>query len=217
MSKTLKILIADDHKLVRRGIRLMLESQNVFKPDTSEASNGYEVLHYLENTLFDVVLLDITMPDMDGLEVLQKIRVKYQTLPVLMLSMHNEENVIKRAIDMGASGYLLKNSDIDEIVKAITTVISQERYFSNDVSQILLREKPKRIKRTKNTILSDRELEILQLIVKEMTSKEIAEILNLSYRTIEGHRNNIMEKLKVKTTIALVKYAMKHNIDEFRF
>lgn len=213
MNSTLRILIADDHKLVRNGIRLMLESQKVFKHDISEASNGYEVLHYLEKEKFDIVLLDISMPEMDGIVTLKKIKSKSLGVPVLMLTMHNEENVIKKAIDLGALGYILKNSDIDELVKAILAVTKRERYFSNDVAQELLKMTTKKVKTTKNEVLSDRELQVLVLIVKEMTSKEIAEKLNLSFRTVEGHRNHILEKLNIKTTIGLVKYAIQKNID----
>ncbi len=213
MDKPIKILIADDHKMVRNGVRLMLESQKVLKTFIKEASNGFEVLHFLEKDSFDVVLLDISMPEMDGIVTLKKIKSKSIKVPVIMMTMHNEENVINKAIDLGAYGYILKNSGIDELVKAIQSVIKKERYFSNDISQILIKGVNKKVKTTKNEVLSDRELEVLVLIVKEMTSKEIAEKLNLSYRTIEVHRIHIMEKLNLKSTIGLVKYALKKNID----
>ena len=213
MDKPLKILIADDHKMVRNGVRLMLESQKVFKTIITEASNGFEVLHFLEKEQFDVVLLDISMPEMDGIVTLKKIKSKSIKVPVIMMTMHNEENVINKAVELGACGYILKNSGIDELVKAIQSVINRERYFSNEVSQILIKGINKKVKTTKNEVLSDRELEVLVLIVRELTNKEIAEKLNLSYRTVEGHRIHIMEKLNLKSTIGLVKYALKKNID----
>ena len=213
MDKPIKILIADDHKMVRNGVRLMLESQKVFKTIITEASNGFEVLHFLEKEQFDVVLLDISMPEMDGIVTLKKIKSKSIKVPVIMMTMHNEENVINKAVELGACGYILKNSGIDELVKAIQSVINRERYFSNEVSQILIKGINKKVKTTKNEVLSDRELEVLVLIVRELTNKEIAEKLNLSYRTVEGHRIHIMEKLNLKSTIGLVKYALKKNID----
>ena len=213
MDKPLKILIADDHKMVRNGVRLMLESQKVFKTFITEASNGFEVLHFLEKEPFDVVLLDISMPEMDGIVTLKKIKSKSIKVPVVMMTMHNEENVINKAVDLGACGYILKNSGIDELVKAIQSVVNKERYFSNEVSQILIKAINKKVKTSKNEVLSDRELEVLVLIVRELTNKEIAEKLNLSYRTVEGHRIHIMEKLNLKSTIGLVKYALKKNID----
>ncbi len=213
MDKPIKLLIADDHKMVRNGVRLMLESQKVFKTIITEASNGFEVLHFLEKEQFDVVLLDISMPEMDGIVTLKKIKSKSIKVPVIMMTMHNEENVINKAVELGACGYILKNSGIDELVKAIQSVINRERYFSNEVSQILIKGINKKVKTTKNEVLSDRELEVLVLIVRELTNKEIAEKLNLSYRTVEGHRIHIMEKLNLKSTIGLVKYALKKNID----
>ena len=216
MIKTYKILIADDHQLVRNGVRLMLENQKDFKPVISEVSNGEDGLKIIENGEVDVVLLDISMPGMDGLTTLKKIKSISKELPVLMLTMHNEENVIKQALKIGASGYILKNSGIDELVKAVLTIVEGADYYSNEVSQILLKgtvKKPKKSLEERNEILSQREIQILGMIVRELTSKEIGDELCLSSRTVEGHRNNIMEKLNIKSTIGLVKYAMQNNIE----
>ena len=216
MIKTYRVLIADDHQLVRNGVRLMLENQKEFKPIISEVSNGEDALKIVQRGEVDVVLLDISMPGMDGLMTLKKIKTTSKNLPVLMLTMHNEENVIKQALKIGASGYILKNSGIDELVKAVLTIVDGENYYSNEVSQILLKGTIKKVKKPvdeKNELLSHREKQILGLIVRELTSKEIADELCLSFRTVEGHRNNIMEKLNIKTTIGLVKYAMQHNIE----
>lgn len=216
MIKTYKILIADDHQLVRNGVRLMLENQKDFKPIISEVSNGEDALTVIENGEVDVVLLDVSMPGMDGLTTLKKIKSISKELPVLMLTMHNEENVIKQALKIGASGYILKNSGIDELVKAVLTIVEGADYYSNEVSQILLKgtvKKPKKSLEERNEILSQREKQILGMIVRELTSKEIGDELCLSSRTVEGHRNNIMEKLNIKSTIGLVKYAMQNNIE----
>ena len=216
MIKTYKILIADDHQLVRNGVRLMLENQKDFKPIISEVSNGEDALKVIEKGNVDVVLLDISMPGMDGLMTLKKIKSISKILPVLMLTMHNEENVIKQALKIGASGYILKNSGINELVKAVLTIVEGEDYYSNEVSQILLKGTIKKTKKSleeRNEILSQREKQILGMIVRELTSKEIGDELCLSSRTVEGHRINIMEKLNIKSTIGLVKYAIQNNFE----
>lgn len=215
MKKTLKILIADDHKLIRNGVKLMLENQNEFVAQTTEATNCREIFSSLKSIDFDVVLLDISMPDINGLDALKEIKKINPFLPVLMLTMHNEENIIKKAVELGASGYILKSAEIDELVKAINSIMNDIPYFSNEVYQVLLNEKRKgQAKITENKIpLTAREKQVLSMIIKEMTNQEIAETLFLSKRTVEGHRKKIMEKLEIKTTIGLVKYAIQNGIE----
>ena len=211
------ILIVEDHHLVRSGLLLMLENQTVFQTEITEASNGVEALDLLQKKSFDIVVLDISMPLMDGVEVLKKIKKHFKNLPVLMLTMHNEEKLIKKVIKLGASGYLLKSSATNDLIQAILEISKGNNFFTDDILTILARENEKedrgRARKKKvEDLISEREIEILRLIVKEKTNKQIAEELSLSSRTIEGHRINIMEKLNIKTTIGLVKYAIKSKI-----
>ncbi|MCE3294888.1 MAG: response regulator containing a CheY-like receiver domain and an DNA-binding domain [Crocinitomicaceae bacterium] len=217
MNKEINILIADDHLMIRSGIKLMLEQQKQFVPVISEASTGLEVLEVIKNTMIDIIFLDLTMPEMDGLSVLNKLKSSDIHIPVIILTMHKDETIVKQALDLGALGYLLKNSGVEELVKAIFTVLRGERYFSNEVTQLIFQD-DKRSKEMKSIIqfednLSKREIQIMALIVKEHTNHEIADILHISKRTIEGHRKKIMEKLNINSTVGLVKYALKNGYD----
>ncbi len=216
-NKEINVLIADDHLMIRSGIKLMLEQQKQFTPVISEASTGLEVLDVLKTTVIDVIFLDLTMPEMDGLSVLNKLKASDIHIPVIVLTMHKDETIVKQALDLGALGYLLKNSGVEELVKATFTVLRGERYFSNEVTQLIFQD-DKRSKEMKSIIqfednLSKREIQIMALIVKEHTNHEIADILHISKRTIEGHRKKIMEKLNINSTVGLVKYALKNGYD----
>ena len=140
MSKVLRILIADDHEMIRKGLTLMLETQKKIDLTISQAANGIEVLQQTNLNTFDLIILDINMPLMDGITTLSKLKECNISTPILMLSMHKEEKLIKQAIKSGATGYILKNSSLDEIIKAITKTIKKERYYSNEVSQLLINE-----------------------------------------------------------------------------
>lgn len=216
MNRVIKILIADDFLMIRNGLRLMLENQNKVTPLITEASNGKEILDLIEGQEFDIILLDITMPEMDGITVLKKLKDIQCEIPVLILTMHKEESVIKQALDHGAYGYILKNSGLEELIKAIQTVLKKERYFSNEITQLLFHSN--KVNEKKSIIdfesnLTRREIQILSFIIKEKTNQEIANELCVSKRTIEGHRKNIMAKLNVKSTIGLVKYALKNGFE----
>lgn len=209
----LNLLIADDHSMIRNGLIAMLKQQDKFTANIMEATNGNEVLKLIQDHPFDIVLLDITMPEVDGITVLKKLKSLESDVPVLVLSMHNEKSVIKQALDNGAYGYLLKNSGLEEITKAIFTVIRKQKYFSNEVTQELFSENDSKAKSSIQFEhnLSRREIQILSLIVKELTSQDIADELFISKRTVEGHRKKIMSKLGIKTSIGLVKYALDNN------
>jgi two-component system, NarL family, response regulator NreC len=215
MSKALKILIADDHEMIRKGLTLMLETQKEIKLTVSQASNGIEVLQQTNLNTFDLIILDINMPLMDGITTLSKLKECNISTPILMLSMHKEEKLIKQAIKSGATGYILKNSSLDEIIKAITKTIKRERYYSNEVSQLLINENSQNKKELLNNEfnLTLREIQILSMLVKEMTSQEIGDYLFISKRTVEGHRNKIMDKVGVKSSIGLVKFALQHGLE----
>jgi DNA-binding NarL/FixJ family response regulator len=214
MKKEIKILIADDHAIIRKGLNLMLEHQQHFIPLVTEVTNGQEVIDIIKTTSFDVILLDMSMPILDGLAVLKKMLILEIKIPVLVLTMHSDESIIKQALNAGATGYLLKNSGIEELVKAILTVIKNEKYYSNEIAQILFSEKQKADDKKEKAFfhdnLSKREVQILMLLVKEYSSQKIADELFISKRTIEGHRKNIMSKLGIKTTVGLVVYALQN-------
>lgn len=219
MSKEIKILLAEDHQMVRNGLILMLEQQKAFEPDITEVVNGTEVFEKLEHNTYDLILLDLSMPVMDGIAVLKKLRTLGIETPVLVLTMHNEEGIIKQALDLGAYGYILKSSGLEELVKAILTVKDYERYFSNEISQILFSKKTKSVsKKTRlestnpEDTLTKREIQILSLLVKEYSNQQIADHFFISKRTIEGHRKNIMAKLNIKNAVGLIKYAMENGL-----
>lgn len=221
MSNKIKILLADDHKMVRNGLILMLEQQKTFEPIITEVVNGKEVFEKLEHNTYDLILLDLSMPIMDGITVLKKLRVLENQTPVLVLTMHNEESIIKQAIDLGAYGYILKDSGLEELIKAILTVKNCERYFSNEISQILFSKKLKHDGHKSSSKpdkledgLTKRETQILTLLVKEYSNQQIADYLFISKRTIEGHRKNIMAKLNIKNAVGLIKYAMENGLLE---
>jgi len=220
----LKILIADDHKLVREGIKITLsQSNSLFEFDRmDEASNGEEAVIKAEVFDYDLIFMDINMPILDGIEATKKIKNdKKRENKIIALSMHSEEFQIKSMIKAGASGYILKNTGLEELNRAIKTVINGNKFYSNEVAlkllgdfkedddnSILSPSKPV----VKIAELSNREIQVLRLIASEFTNAEIAKKLKLSRRTIDSHRYNIVNKLHVKNTAGLIKFAIKNNL-----
>ncbi|MES2477634.1 MAG: response regulator transcription factor [Bacteroidota bacterium] len=211
----IKYLITDDHKIFRQGLRLALNNYPNLK-FIGEAGNGLELLSLLEEHVPDVILLDLKMPQMDGMEVLKKIRVKYPDIKILILTMYDEEHFVLHLIEAGANGYLLKNAEPDEIHLAIQTVMETDYYFNDLVSSAMLRnmlQKTKIANRVKIGVkLSDKEEEVLKLICEERTAAEIAKEIFLSQRTVEGIRSLLLEKTGARNTAGLVLYAIKNGI-----
>jgi DNA-binding NarL/FixJ family response regulator len=211
----IKYLITDDHKIFRQGLRLALNNYPILK-FIGEAGNGLELLSLLEAQVPDVILLDLKMPQMDGMEVLKKIRVKYPDIKILILTMYDEEHFVLHLIEAGANGYLLKNAEPDEIHLAIQTVMETDYYFNDLVSSAMLRnmlQKTKIANRVKIGVkLSDKEEEVLKLICEERTAAEIAKEIFLSQRTVEGIRSLLLEKTGARNTAGLVLYAIKNGI-----
>lgn len=219
MKSKYKILIADDHKILRSGIRMTLENQNVFSPEITEVCDGVEVLEIIQKEKFDVILLDVNMPRKDGIAVTRFMKSNDILTPILALTMHNEPHIVKQMVDAGVNGYILKNCGIEELTTAITTVIKNQKYYTNEAAQVLLSKKvhvktEDNYSFPANSILTLREREVLRLITQEYTNQEIAEALNISKRTVDGHRNRMLEKLQVKNTVGLVKYAILNGISE---
>lgn len=206
----IKLIIADDHELFRNGLAELLRKHDEIKIVKSVA-DGLEFMELI-NTQFeaDIVLLDITMPNMDGFQVLKELKNLNSTIKPIVISMHNDGNYIAKCAKMGAYGYLLKNTDEAELILAIRSVNKGKKYFSAEISEKMINFMS--TQSISENILSNKENEVLGLIAKGLTTKEIAEKLFVSSRTIETHRANILKKLEVKNTAELIKKAAKMNL-----
>jgi len=221
MDKKIKIVLVDDHELVRNGIKAMLENDDDLVV-TGEAGNGLEALEVAKEMKPDLMILDIRMPVMTGLEAASKLKTYSPKTKAVILSMHDSEDYVLQALDAGAYGYLLKDTNKNEFIKALKQIYGGSKYFSGDVSNVLanrlLGGKPlnKAIQNSATTVdaynLSRREKEILRMVVDGKQNKQIAELLDKSVRTVETHRFNIMKKLEVNNAIDMVNKAMKENL-----
>lgn len=215
--KKVKILLADDHQIIRDGIRSLLTEVADFEV-CGEASNGVEVIDFLENNPIDIVLMDINMPEMNGIEATTVLKEKFPKVKVLTLTMHDEDKYIMKMIQAGALGYILKNTDQQELLSAIKTLSDGNTFFSRKVSDRIMAHlsNPQKAKQqvVEGTPLTEREVEILKLIADGLTNQEIAEQLYISPRTVDTHRRNLLQKLGVKNTAGLVKYAFKYELTE---
>jgi len=206
----LKILIADDHPVVRRGLKQII-AEAADMAVTDEATNGWEVLSKVGAGNYDVVVLDITMPGKDGMDVLAQLKYEKPGLPVLMLSMHPEEQFALRALRAGASGYLTKESAQDELVAAIRKVSSGGKYVSSSLAEKLASvvEKGERLP---HGTLSSREFEVMRLLASGKTVTEIAGALSLSVKTISTYRSRILKKMQMKNNAELTRYAVNNRL-----
>ena len=209
------ILIADDHKIIRVGLRGLIEMSTDLEV-VAEASNGDEVMELLKTNKVDIILMDIDMGNTSGIETTQRVKKDYPEINVLGLTMHEEQQYIIDMLAAGASGYLLKNTGLEELHAAIRAAAKGDSYFSQQVSATLLHAitRQKEVIPVKNTdnLLTDRETEILKLIAEEHSNAEIANKLFISVRTVDTHRRNLLEKLQAKNTAGLVKYAIEKGI-----
>ncbi|MBI1770384.1 MAG: response regulator transcription factor [Bacteroidetes bacterium] len=217
MDKKIKIVLADDHVLVRNGIKAMLEHDGDLAV-TGEAGNGSEALEVAKVTKPDLLILDIRMPVMTGLEAASKLKLYSPKTKAVILSMHDSEEYVLQALDAGAYGYLLKDTDKNEFVKALKQIHGGTKYFSGSVSNVLAnrllgkKSISRPLVRVDSYNLSRREKEILRMVVDGKQNKQIADLLDKSVRTIETHRFNIMKKLEVNNAIDMVNKAMKENL-----
>jgi len=210
--KTINLLLADDHTIIRDGIKLMLKKNPEFNI-VAEANNGEEAISYLlakPNTV-DVILMDINMPEMNGIEATQYITNNIKGLNILALTMHAEETYITSMLRAGALGYILKEAGTSELMSAIKSVASGQKYYSNEVSVTMINalmnnDSPK------SSVLSKRESEVLGHIAMGTTNKKVREILFISGRTVETHRRNILDKLDLKNTAELIRYAIENKV-----
>lgn len=208
----IKTIIADDHKIFLQGIDSMLKNEDTLDI-VGKATNGLEVLAILENNEAHVVVADISMPRMDGVELIKVLKSKYPKIKVLILSTHSNPQMIAKFIRLGASGYLLKNAEKDEFIEAIISVYKDEEFFSKEVKRIYneyhLKLKQNSFVRSE---LSAREQEILILISQGLTAQEIGDKLFISLNTVNTHRRNLLSKLNAKNTAGLVKYAVENGL-----
>ena len=207
----LKIFIADDHAIVRQGLKqIVTETRDMII--AGEASNGQELLNKIKDDDYDVVVLDITMPGRNGMDVLRQLRSERPRLPVLMLSIHPEEQYALRALRAGAAGYLTKESAPDELVVAIRKVSMGGKYISSSLAEKLAFELEVGREQEPHETLSDREHQVLCLIASGKTVMEIAQELSLSEKTISTYRSRILEKMKMKNNAELTYYAIKNQL-----
>ena len=206
----IKLIIADDHELFRKGLAELLRKHDGIKIVKSVA-DGLEFMA-LVNSPFEagIVLLDIAMPNMDGFQVLKELKNSNSDIKPIVISMHNDGNYIAKCAKMGAYGYLLKNTDEDELILAIRTVGNGKKYFGAEISEKMINFMS--TQSISENVLSNKETEVLGLIAKGLTTKEIAAKLFVSSRTIETHRANILKKLEVKNSAELIKKATKMNL-----
>lgn len=211
----INVIMADDHEIFRDGFRLML-SKSPFIKLLAEAENGRELIKLVDSLQPDVVITDIKMPIVDGIEATRIIREKYPQIGIIGLSMFDEEDLILEMLDAGALGYLIKNADKDEVADAIKTVYRGELYYcrttSHKLAHMIARSKAHSMGKREKVEFSEKEIEVIQLICKELTNKEIADQLFLSVRTVEGYRQKILDRMQVKNTVGLVVYAINHGL-----
>lgn len=209
------ILVADDHGIVREGLRRLLEAESDFFV-CGEALDGREVLELVERHEPDVVILDITMPRLGGLETLERLRSKHKRVKVILLSVHGDPPFIQSAINLGTDGYVLKNGKAGEVVSAIRAVTRGGSYFSPAVAREIVEQlrQPESAVEDPFSLLSSREREVLHLIAEGLSAKEVATDLNISTKTVEAHRTSLMRKLGVRKATELVRYALRHGLIE---
>lgn len=208
---TTKVFIVDDHELMREGLKSVLENDSRMKV-SGEAGSFKEFLSSYRKGLADVIVLDISLPDRNGLEVLRYIKDNHPAVSVLILSMHPEERFALRALKGGAMGYLNKQTAGKELVKAIEKVRRGEVYVSAEVTGALVRELEGNRKKKPHELLNDREFEVFQLIAGGKTAREIGKDINLSIHTVTTYRSRILKKMNAKTTADLVRYAMENHL-----
>ncbi len=213
---TIKVLIAEDHQIMIDGIRSLLADENSIQI-VAAANNGREALDKLAENPVDVVIADVNMPEMSGIELTRAIAAKYPQIRVLVLTMYNDQEIITEILNAGAAGYILKNTGQEEFVDAIRTVAGGGSYFSDEVTHTMLQSfqakaKEPETEEDNRPPLTKREKEIVRLIAQENSSAEIAEKLFISQRTVETHRKHIIKKVGIKNVAGLVKYAIEQKL-----
>jgi len=213
--RKIRILLADDHTLMRSGLRVLLEQQSDLAV-VGEASDGREAVALVASQRPDVLVMDIGMPSLNGIEAAAQITQSHPEISIVMLSMHSDESYVLRALKAGARGYLLKDSAEADLIRAVHSVTEGKSFFSPAVSKVLLDDYVRKLKRSGTEdpydLLTPREREVLQLVAEGESNKDVAQLLNLSVYTVETHRSNIMEKLNLHGVPELILYAVRKGI-----
>ena len=211
----IRIVLADDHAVMRRGLRLVLEQQKDFQV-LAEANDGREAMSMCETFKPDVAVLDITMPNLNGIDAARQIIAKHPNVAIVILSMHSDEGYVLRALKAGARGYLLKESPEADFIQAVRSVSDGKAFFSPAVSRMLVEDYVRQLQdkdiEDSYELLTPRERELLQLIAEGKSNKDIANMLNLSLYTVETHRSNILEKLNLHSVPELILYAVRKGV-----
>ncbi|MGD1091377.1 MAG: response regulator transcription factor [Bryobacteraceae bacterium] len=211
----IRIILADDHTIIRSGLRLLLEQQPDFKV-VAEANDGREAVQLVSKNHPDVAILDIGMPQLNGIEATRQIVAENPEAQVLILSMHSDEGYVLRALKAGARAYILKNSAEADLIRAVRSVAEGKSFFSPVISKMLLEDYVRQVREKQvedsYDLLTPREREILQLLAEGRTNKEVATVLGLSPHTVETHRGNILEKLNLHGVPELILYAVRKGI-----
>lgn len=211
---SIRILLADDHKILREGLRSLLEKQHDMEV-IAEAENGRTTVQLVEELLPDVVIMDIVMPDLNGVEATRQIIAKAPGVKVVALSMYSDRRFIIEMLKAGASGYLLKYCAFEELVNAIKSVVANQIYLSPKITDIVIKNFVRNLTKADfsvSSVLTKREREVLQLVAEGKTTKQIASALNVSTKTIEVYRQQIMDKLDIRSVAELTKYAIREGM-----
>lgn len=211
---TIRVVLADDHQIVRTGLRELLEKQSDVKV-VGEARNGEEAIKLVREIKPDVVIMDIAMPDMNGIEATYQLLAANKNLKIIALSMYSDRRFVRGMLKAGACGYLLKDCALEDLVTGIRSAISNRMYMSPQISDAVVKDHIQQLKKTDLSayaFLTNREVEVLQLLSEGKTTREIAAKLSLSVKTIETHRQQLMEKLGIYTVAGLTKYSIKEGI-----
>lgn len=211
---SIKVLVADDHTMVREGLRSLLNA----KPDievVAEADNGRRALELVHEVMPDVVIMDVTMPDVNGIETTHQLSAEFPDVKVIALSMHADHRLVAGMLDAGASGYLLKDCAFEELENAIRTVVANQTYLSPKITRDIIEYHVRKSPLTQSSafsVLTAKERQILQLLAEGKNTKQMAACFNISIKTVEAHRKNIMKKLNIHTISGLTKYAVREGL-----
>lgn len=211
---TIRIILADDHKITRDGLRAMLDQQSGMEV-VGVAENGRQAIRMASELEPDVVVMDISMPELNGIEATRQIKADLPDTKVIALSMYSDRRYVAGMLKAGVSGYLIKNCAFDELVNAITAVINNQSYLSPDIADTVMKDYAHILEKenpTATSILTTREREVLQLIAEGIPTKEIANRMHVSVKTVETHRQQLMRKLKVKSVAELTKIALRDGL-----
>jgi len=214
MSRKIKVLVVDDHKIVREGICNILSKDEEFEV-IGAAQDGRSALHMARTLMPDVVMMDIAMPDMNGIEATRRIVSENPRVKVIALSIHSDPRYVAEILKAGASGYLLKGGDADDIIRSIKTVLSGKIFFSDPIHDIIIQQQIRHsdlIDSSVYGVLNKKEVNVLRLLTEGKTTKQIAAVLNISVKTVESYRSQIMKKLNLFSIAELTKYAVREGL-----